>query len=152
MLKDLRVREFTAKEARLLNPLQLALVGDGVYELFIRNHILSQNLELTAHKIHIKAIGYVKAKSQATIMHVIENDLTEEESYIYKRGRNAKSATIPKNADVRDYRMATGFEALVGYLHLIGDYERLNYINRAMRKRRINNDKKRKSKKKRKRI
>ena len=79
MLKDLRVREFTAKEARLLNPLQLALVGDGVYELFIRNHILSQNLELTAHKIHIKAIGYVKAKSQATIMHVIENDLKEVE-------------------------------------------------------------------------
>ena len=113
MLKDLRVREFTAKEARLLNPLQLALVGDGVYELFIRNHIL-----------HIKAIGYVKAKSQATIMHVIENDLTEEESYIYKRGRNAKSATIPKNADVRDYRMATGFEALVGYLYLTGNFEK----------------------------
>ena len=118
MLKDLRVREFTAKEARLLNPLQLALVGDGVYELFIRNHILSQNLELTAHKIHIKA----------TIMHVIENDLTEEESYIYKRGRNAKSATIPKNADVRDYRMATGFEALVGYLYLTGNFEKLEFI------------------------
>ena len=128
MLKDLKVREFTAKEARLLNPLQLALVGDGVYELFIRNHILSQNLELTAHKIHIKAIGYVKAKSQATIMHVIENDLTEEESYIYKRGRNAKSATIPKNADVRDYRMATGFEALVGYFYLTGNFEKLEFI------------------------
>ena len=128
MLKDLRVREFTEKEARLLNPLQLALVGDGVYELFIRNHILSENIELTAHKIHVKAIGYVKAKSQAVIMHEIEDKLTEDESYIYKRGRNAKSATVPKNADVRDYRMATGFEALVGYLHLIGDYERLNYI------------------------
>ena len=83
-------------------------------------------------------------------MHVIENDLTEEESYIYKRGRNAKSATIPKNADVRDYRMATGFEALVGYLYLTGNFE--GYFNRAIRKRRINNDKKRKSKKKRKRI
>ena len=128
MLKDLRVREFTEKEARLLNPLQLALVGDGVYELFIRNYILSENIELTAHKIHVKAIGYVKAKSQAVIMHEIEDKLTEDESYIYKRGRNAKSATVPKNADVRDYRMATGFEALVGYLHLIGDYERLNYI------------------------
>ena len=128
MLKDLRVREFTEKEARLLNPLQLALVGDGVYELFIRNYILSENIELTAHKIHVKAIGYVKAKSQAVIMHEIEDKLTEDESYIYKRGRNAKSATVPKNADVRDYRMATGFEALIGYLHLIGDYERLNYI------------------------
>ena len=128
MLKDLRVREFTEKEARLLNPLQLALVGDGVYELFIRNYILSENIELSAHKIHVKAIGYVKAKSQAVIMHEIEDKLTEDESYIYKRGRNAKSATVPKNADVRDYRMATGFEALVGYLYLTGNTERLEFI------------------------
>lgn len=128
MLKDLRVREFTEKEARFLNPLQLALVGDGVYELFIRNYILSENIELTAHKIHVKAIGYVKAKSQAVIMHEIEDKLTEDESYIYKRGRNAKSATVPKNADVRDYRMATGFEALVGYLYLTGNTERLEFI------------------------
>ena len=122
MLKDLRTKEFTEKEARLLNPLQLALVGDGVYELFIRNSILSNNLELSAHKIH------VKAKSQSIIMHEIEDKLTENESYIFKRGRNAKSATVPKNADVRDYRMATGFEALVGYLYLIGDTERLEFI------------------------
>ena len=128
MLNDFRVREFTEKEARLLNPLQLALIGDGVYELFIRNSILSNNLELSAHKIHVKAIGYVKAKSQSTIMHEIEEFLTEDESYIYKRGRNAKSATVPRNADVRDYRMATGFEALVGYLYLIGNTERLDFI------------------------
>lgn len=128
MLQDYREKEFTEKEARLLNPLQLALIGDAVYELFIRNYILANNLELSAHKIHIKAIGYVKAKSQSIIMHLLEDDLTEEESYIFKRGRNAKSATVPKNADVRDYRMATGFEALVGYLHLTGNYERLDYI------------------------
>ena len=128
MLKDLRTKEFTEKEARLLNPLHLALVGDGVYELFIRNSILSNNLELSAHKMHVKAIGYVKAKSQSIIMHEIEDKLTENESYIFKRGRNAKSATVPKNADVRDYRMATGFEALVGYLYLIGDTERLEFI------------------------
>lgn len=128
MFKDLRIREFTEKEARLLNPLQLALIGDGVYELFIRNAILSNNLELSAHKIHVKAIGYVKAKSQSIIMHEIEDKLTENESYIFKRGRNAKSATVPKNADVRDYRMATGFEALIGYLYLIGDTERLKFI------------------------
>ncbi|MBS4958210.1 MAG: Mini-ribonuclease 3 [Clostridium sp.] len=128
MLKDLRTKEFTEKEARLLSPLQLALIGDGVYELFIRNSILSKNLELSAHKMHVKAIGYVKAKSQSSIMHEIEDKLTENESYIFKRGRNAKSATVPKNADVRDYRMATGFEALVGYLYLIGDTERLEFI------------------------
>lgn len=128
MIDDLRIREFTKDEARQLNPLQLALIGDGVYEVFIRNYILSNNTSLSANKIHVKAIGYVKAKSQSDIMHAIEEKLTEEESVIFKRGRNAKSATVPKNADVRDYRMATGFEALVGYLYLIGNKERLEFV------------------------
>lgn len=128
MLEDLRVREFSKEEARRLNPLQLALIGDGVYEIYIRNYILSNNTELSAHKIHVKAIGYVKAKSQSTIMHSIEDALTEDELYIYKRGRNTKSATIPKNAEVIDYRNATGFEALVGYLYLTGNKERLYNI------------------------
>lgn len=128
MLENFRNREFTKDEARRLNPLQLALIGDGAYELFIRDYIISNNTELSAHKIHREAINYVKAKSQSDIMHEIEDLLTEEESYIYKRGRNAKSATVPKNADVRDYRMATGFEALVGYLYLINDIERLEFV------------------------
>ncbi|WP_143318489.1 ribonuclease III domain-containing protein [Clostridium sp. HBUAS56017] len=128
MLNDLRIREFSKDEVKQLNPLQLALVGDGVYEVFIRNYILASNMSLSAHKIHVKAIGFVKAKSQSLIMHKIEDTLTEEEEYIFKRGRNAKSATVPKNADVRDYRMATGFESLVGYLYLIGDFERLQFV------------------------
>lgn len=128
MLKDLRIKEFTKEEAKQLNPLQLALIGDGVYEIFVRNHILANNIDLSAHKIHVEAIKFVKAKSQSLIMHEIESELTDEEEYIYKRGRNAKSATVPKNADVRDYRMATGFEALVGYLYLIGETERLEFI------------------------
>lgn len=128
MLEDFRVREFTASEARQLNPLQLALVGDAVYEVFIRTYILSDNTSLNAHKVHKRAIDFVKAKGQSKIMHLLEESLTEEEDYVYKRGRNAKSATVPKNADVRDYRMATGFEALVGYLYLIGNKERLIYI------------------------
>lgn len=128
MLKDLRVKEFTKEEARLLNPLQLALVGDGAYEIFIRSYIISNNSGLSAHKMHKTAIGFVKAKSQALVMHRIEEELKEDELYIYKRGRNTKSATVPKNADVRDYRMATGFEALVGYLYLTGNTERLEYV------------------------
>ncbi|MGL5087780.1 MAG: Mini-ribonuclease 3 [Clostridium sp.] len=128
MLEDLRTREFTKDEARNLNPLQLALIGDGVYEIYIRNYILSENIDFSAHKIHMKAIGYVKAKSQSTIIHNLECDLTEEEINIFKRGRNTKSATVPKNADVRDYRAATGFESLIGYLYLIGDKARLAYI------------------------
>ena len=128
MINDLRVKEFSKDEARMLNPLQLALIGDGVYEIFIRNYILANNTALSANKIHVKAIQYVKAKSQASIMHKIEGFLEEDEEAVYKRGRNAKSATVPKNADVRDYRMATGFEALVGYLYLIGDKERLEFV------------------------
>ena len=128
MIEDLRIKEYSRDEARLLNPLQLALIGDGVYEVFIRNYILASDSGLSVHKIHKRAIGYVKAKSQSEIIHELDKELSEEEHYIYKRGRNAKSATIPKNAEVRDYRMATGFEALVGYIYLIGDKERLTFI------------------------
>lgn len=128
MLDDLRVREFSKSEARMLNSLQLALIGDGVYEIYIRNYVLSSNTELTAHKMHKEAITFVKAKAQSTIMHELEEELTEEETYIFKRGRNTRSNTIPKNADVRDYRMATGFETLIGYLYLVGEKERLDYI------------------------
>lgn len=128
MLDDLRVKEFTKDEARRLNPLQLALIGDAVYEIYIRNYIISENIELSVHKIHVKAIKYVKAKSQSDIIKALGNDLLEEEEYIYKRGRNSKSGTIPKNADVIDYKNATGFEALVGYLYLTGQKERLKFI------------------------
>lgn len=128
MLDDFRMREFSQDEARQLNPLQLALIGDGIFEVFIRNYILMKNTSLSANKIHVKAITYVKAKSQSCIMHEMESHLTEEEEAIYKRGRNAKSPTVPKNADIRDYRMATGFEALIGYLYLTGNKERLEFI------------------------
>lgn len=128
MLDDLRTREFSKDEARMLNPLQLAIIGDAAYEIFIRTYILTSNISLSAHKIHKNAIPFVKAKGQSLIVHTIEEDLTEEEMYVFKRGRNAKSATVPRNADVRDYRMATGFEALVGYLYLSGQKERLKYI------------------------
>lgn len=128
MLDDFRIKGYTIEEAKLLNPLQLAIIGDAVYEVFIRNYVLSTDNQLSAHKIHKRAINYVKAKSQALIIHELENELSEDELYIYKRGRNTKSNTVPKNADVRDYRMATGFEALVGYLYLIGSKERLDYI------------------------
>ncbi|MDD7796413.1 ribonuclease III domain-containing protein [Clostridium sp. 'White wine YQ'] len=128
MLDNLLYEKFSSEKARRLNPLQLAFVGDGVFETFIRNYILNKNCELSAHKLHLEAIKYVKAHAQSEIIKRIEKELTEEEYYIYKRGRNTKSATVPKNADVTEYRAATGFEALVGYLYLIGDKERLNFI------------------------
>ena len=121
-------REKDIAEVNTMSPLTWAYIGDGVYEIFIRNYILSENTGLNANKMHRKAIGYVKAKSQSTIMHELEELLNDDEMAVFKRGRNAKSPTVPKNADVRDYRMATGFEALVGYLYLSGNKERLEFI------------------------
>lgn len=125
MIDKMLLKEYTKEEARMLNPLQLALIGDAVYEVFVRTYILDNNKELSAHKIHVETVHYVKAQGQSDIVKRIEEMLNEEEFYIFKRGRNTKSATVPKNANVRDYRSATGFEALVGYLYLTNQMERL---------------------------
>lgn len=108
--------------------LVLAYIGDAVYEVFTRKKVLSINPTMPAHKLHIQNVGYVKAKAQSNAMLVIEPMLSEKELGIYKRGRNAKSATVPKNADLTDYRRATGFEALIGYLHLSKEEERLEEL------------------------
>ncbi|NMS91065.1 Mini-ribonuclease 3 [Clostridioides difficile] len=111
-----------------MSPLVLAYLGDTVYETYIREYLIRQNTQRKVNDLHKLAIKYVKAKAQATIIHEIEAELTEEESKIYKRGRNQKSNTSPKNADIIDYKHATGFEALVGYLYLNNEIERLQYI------------------------
>lgn len=115
-------------EVRQLNPLVLAFIGDAVYEMFIRTYLVNNNKEMSAHKLHLKAISFVKAHSQSNFMKEIQDILSEEEYCIYKRGRNAKSGTVPKNADVQEYRMATGFEALIGFLYLTNKLERLNEL------------------------
>ena len=111
-----------------MSPLVLAYLGDTVYETYIREHLIRQNTQRKVNDLHKLAIKYVKAKAQASIIHEIESELTEEESKIYKRGRNQKSNTSPKNADIIDYKHATGFEALIGYLYLNNEIERLQYI------------------------
>ncbi len=107
-----------------MNPLVLAFVGDSVFDLFIRSRLALQKNE-SAHKLHVKATGYVKAAAQSKIAAAVQETLDDEEKAIFRRGRNAKSATIPKNADILDYRRATAFEAVVGYLYLLGRNERL---------------------------
>ena len=128
MIDKILLKEYTKEEARMLNPLQLAFIGDAIYEVFVRTYILDNNKELSAHKLHVKTVTYVKAQGQSDIIKKIEEKLTEEEMYIFKRGRNTKSATVPKNANVRDYKYATGFEALVGYLYLTNQIERLKEL------------------------
>lgn len=112
-------------KAGLYSPLVLAYIGDSVYEVFTRKKVLDNNPNLPAHRLHKENVTYVKAKAQSNAMEVIEPMLSDQELAIYKRGRNAKSATVPKNADLTDYRRATGFEALIGYLELSGQSERL---------------------------
>ena len=114
-------------EINTLSPLALAFLGDSVYEMFIRTKILSMG-NRPANELHKIAVGYVKAKAQAVAGHKILEILTEEETDIYKRGRNTNIHTVPKNADMADYRHATALEALVGYLYLKGDEERLHEI------------------------
>ena len=115
-------------DASLLSPLVLAYIGDGVYELFVRNRLIIDFPQTPPSKLHKLSSSCVKAHSQSNSMKVVEPILNEKELSIYKRGRNAKSATVPKNADVTDYRRATGFEALVGYLYLNKEYDRLDVI------------------------
>lgn len=111
-----------------LPPLVLAYIGDGVYELFVRNKLIYAHPDMPPHKLHILSSSHVKAGAQSKSMLAIEPILNDEELAIYKRGRNAKSATVPKNADVADYRRATGFEALIGYTYLIKNNTRLEEL------------------------
>lgn len=108
--------------------LVLAYIGDAVYEVFTREKLLFMHPDMPAHKLHKENINYVKAAAQSNAIAAIEPLLSEDELAVYKRGRNAKSATVPKNANPADYRRATGFEALIGYLHLSGKNDRLEQI------------------------
>ena len=114
----------SSKNPAELSPLVLAYIGDAVYEVFTRNKVLCENPDMPAHKLHTQNVKYVKAKAQSEGFAAIEEALTEEETAVFKRGRNAKSHTSPKNAEIVDYRRATGFESLLGYLYLKGERER----------------------------
>lgn len=116
---------FEKGDVMALNPLVLAYIGDAVYEMFVRTMVIASNPESTVHKMHVKSTEFVKAHAQFDILNRISPSLTEEELNIVKRGRNSKSGFVPKNADVVEYRMATGFEALIGYLYLTGNNKRL---------------------------
>lgn len=105
------------------SPLALAFIGDGIYDLVIRTVVVEEG-NAPVNKLHHKVSHYVKAAFQASLVHVIEPYLTEEEKKIYKRGRNAKSFTKAKNATVIDYRQATGLETLMGYLYLDNQMDR----------------------------
>ena len=109
------------------SPLVLAYMGDAVYEKYIREYVIRQGLCKNG-LLHKKSIKYVSAKAQCEILKRIEPELTEEELDVVRRGRNSNPHSTAKNADVVEYKYATGFEALIGYLYLTKQEERLEEI------------------------
>ncbi len=117
-------RKKNLQEAKMLSPLVWAYVGDSIYEMFIRTHLVNHS-NAKPHKLHIESIKYVKAKAQAETLKKISDHLTDEEKDIVRRGRNTENHHVAKNANVADYSQSTAFEALIGYLYLTKQDERL---------------------------
>lgn len=117
------------QDVKLLNALALAYMGDAVLEQRIREHLLLAG-GVKPHRLHKEATSYVSAKAQSNVVHRMmeENYLTEEELAVFRRGRNAKSGSVPKNTDVRTYKNSSGFEAILGYLFLLEQHGRVNEI------------------------
>ena len=121
------VFECKDQDVRAYSPLTLAYIGDAIYDLVIRT-VVVERANRSANDLHKKTTRYVKAEAQAAMILALSEELTPEEESIFKRGRNAKSHTMAKNASMADYRKATGFEALMGYLYLTGQTERMLYL------------------------
>lgn len=118
----------TQKKPSLFSPLTLAYIGDAVYEIYVRTRVIEEHENMPPNKLHRISTTFVKAKAQTNSINALLPYLTEEERDIFKRGRNAKSYTKAKNADTGDYRKATGFETLIGYLYLDERTDRLNEL------------------------
>ena len=132
MLKSGGFEPITKEAARQMNPLVLAYMGDTVYDLYVRTSLVMEGRG-NAGTLHRLSSGQVNARSQAQVARRIFEDLEEDEKGIFMRGRNAKSATVPKNMSVADYRQATALEAVVGYLYLTGQMEKLEDIMKEAR-------------------
>ena len=126
-MEDLFKINKTEEEINLLSPLTWAYVGDCVYELYIRTKLVNET-KMKPHQLHIEAIKYVKAKSQAELLQRIEDNLTETEKDIVRRTRNTQNHHLPKNSNVQEYMYATAFEGLIGYLYLTKQNEKIKYL------------------------
>ena len=117
------------QDIRTYSPLTLAYIGDGVFDLIIRTVVVDKG-NTSPNELHRHTSSIVKAHTQALMAEALMEELTEEEHDVYRRGRKAKSFTTAKNATVADYRKATGFEALMGYLYLEDRFDRAVYLSR----------------------
>lgn len=115
------MREADVKE---YSPLTLAYIGDSIFDLIMKSLVVNEGNQ-PVQKLHLRTSRFVQASSQSRMMRALQEELTEEEHAVYKRGRNAKSVSPAKNQSVTDYRRATGFEALLGYLYLKKEWKRM---------------------------
>lgn len=114
-------------DIKTCSPLALAYIGDCVFDLIIKLMVTGRG-NRQVHKLHEETSHYVQASAQSYMMRAMQEQLTVEEHAVYRRGRNARSVSPAKNQSITDYRRATGFEALIGYLYLNGEYERLTKL------------------------
>lgn len=113
--------------ARMLNPLQLAYIGDTVWDLMVRTQLISTGLNV--HHMHTRAVALVNASAQAQALSHLKDKLTQDETDLVRRGRNARARhPVPRHQEAADYAGATGLEALIGYLYITGQYQRLNEL------------------------
>ena len=122
-----RTLRYPAEDPRPIPALNLAYVGDTVYDLYVRAYLIHTHPE-TVHNLHLLSARMVCAQGQARAFFALEGELTAEELAIYRRGRNVHSGTVPKNANVADYRVATGLETLLGHLWVLGREERIDQL------------------------
>lgn len=122
-----RALGYSVEDPRQIPALNLAYVGDTVYDLYVRSYLIHTHPE-TVHNLHVLSAKMVCAQGQARAFFALESQLTEEELSVYRRGRNAHSGTVPKNANVADYRVATGLETLLGHLFALGREERIDEL------------------------
>ncbi len=126
-MKDYFNTILTNEQLQNMSVLGLAHIGDAVYELLIRTWLCA-NGKTTSKGLHFETVSYVKAPAQAKAVNKILDNLTDEELSVYKRGRNAKVNSVPKNADISEYHSATGLETLFGFLYLKGEKDRISEL------------------------
>ena len=126
----------TTIDTSMMDGAALAFIGDAVYEIYVRKHVLAeagsghQSMALKVDALHHGTVQFVNAEAQACAIKTMTDDLTEEEQAVVRRARNHKPHSVPKHADVMDYKWATAFEALVGYLYLTGETEEMERVIR----------------------
>ena len=122
-----RALRYPVGDPKQIPALNLAYVGDTVYDLYVRAYLIHTRSE-TVHTLHLLSAKMVCAQGQARAFFAMEPQLSEEELSVYRRGRNAHSGTVPRNANVADYRVATGLETLLGHLWVLGMEERIDQL------------------------